>query len=222
MSDISTVTSSSSVSPMCLPSLPQLLGQAAGQQPGQRLALLLAVDDRLVQHPQPAQRAVVAASTRPWPASRNSCSTSSATASGVVWRATAMALIGLPSAMKVSSSWSASLRSSSPACTGRTSASTIDRVEQGAAGGDGPDGVDELVALGQPVLQQVASSRRRPSASSDTAYSGSSYWDRITIARAGVALADLLGGVDALALERRRHADVGHHDLRLRARRRRR
>ena len=94
-------------------------------------------------------------STRPWPASRNRCSTSSDTASGVVRRATAMALIGWPSAIKVRSSSSAALRSSSPGCTGPHEGVDDGRVEQGAAGGHGADGVDELVALGQPVLQQV-------------------------------------------------------------------
>ena len=46
---MSTVTTSSSVSPM-LPALDaHLLGEPVGQQAAQRLALLLAVDDRLVQ-----------------------------------------------------------------------------------------------------------------------------------------------------------------------------
>ena len=60
MSLISTVTSTRSVSPIGRASRPQLLGQPAGQQPGQRLALLLAVHDRLVQQPQPLQRALLA------------------------------------------------------------------------------------------------------------------------------------------------------------------
>ena len=44
-----------------LPALrPELLGQPAREEAGQRLALLLAVDDGLVQHPQPTQRRCVA------------------------------------------------------------------------------------------------------------------------------------------------------------------
>jgi hypothetical protein len=39
-----------------LPATAELLGEPAGQQPGQRLALLLAVDDGLVQQPEPVQR----------------------------------------------------------------------------------------------------------------------------------------------------------------------
>ena len=38
----------------------QPLGQAAGQQPGERLALLLLPQDRRVQHPQPGQRLLLA------------------------------------------------------------------------------------------------------------------------------------------------------------------
>ena len=57
MSDISTVTTSSSVSPMRRPSLRSFSASPPGQEPAERLALLLAVDDRLVQHAQPAQRA---------------------------------------------------------------------------------------------------------------------------------------------------------------------
>ena len=54
---MSTVTTSSSVSPMRPTFAAQLLGEPAREQPAQRLALLLAVDDRLVQHAQPLQRA---------------------------------------------------------------------------------------------------------------------------------------------------------------------
>ena len=44
--------------PICVPVAAQLLGEPAREQPAQRLALLLAVDDRLLQQPQPAQRAL--------------------------------------------------------------------------------------------------------------------------------------------------------------------
>ena len=43
-----------------VPSVPaQLLGQPTGEEPGQRLALLLAVDDALVEQPQPTDGPVV-------------------------------------------------------------------------------------------------------------------------------------------------------------------
>ena len=115
----------------------------------------------------------------PFASSRNRCSTASETASGVVWRATAMALIGLPSAMKVSSSWSASLRSS-PACTGRTSASTITGSSRVP-----PVATARMASMSWSPSASRSFSRYEypaaPSASSETAYSGSSYWDRITI-----------------------------------------
>ena len=57
MSDISTVTIERSRLADAPALDAELLGEPAGQQPAERLALLLAVDDRLVQHPQPAQRA---------------------------------------------------------------------------------------------------------------------------------------------------------------------
>ena len=42
--------------------VPQLLRQATGQQPGERLTLLLAVHDRLVEQPQPLERSFCAGS----------------------------------------------------------------------------------------------------------------------------------------------------------------
>jgi ferredoxin len=43
----------------------QLLGDAAGQQPAERLPLFLALDDRPVQKTQPLERALVPAPDRP-------------------------------------------------------------------------------------------------------------------------------------------------------------
>ena len=51
MSDISTLTITSSVSPTLRPCSRSMVGDAAGEQPAQGLTLLLPVDDRLVQHP---------------------------------------------------------------------------------------------------------------------------------------------------------------------------
>ena len=45
------------------------------------------------------------------------------------------------------------------------------------------------------------------------AYSGSSYCESTTIPVPGMLLAQLLGRFDPLALERRRHADVGDEHL---------
>ena len=85
-------------------------------------------------------------------------------------------------------------------------------VERGAAGGHGPDGVDELVALGDVVLQQVAVAGGALGQQRDRVL-GIVVLGEDHDAGAGVALADLLGRVDALALERRRHPDVGHEHL---------
>ena len=53
MSLIRTVTTTRSVSPIGWTLVPQLLRQPAGKETRQRLTLLLAVDDRLVQEPEP-------------------------------------------------------------------------------------------------------------------------------------------------------------------------
>ena len=53
MSLIRTVTTTRSVSPISA-APPELVGEPAGEQAGQRLALLLPVDDGLLQHAEPA------------------------------------------------------------------------------------------------------------------------------------------------------------------------
>ena len=107
MSLISTVTTTVSVSPMRLPAVAELLGQTARQQPGQRLALLLAVDDGLVQQPEPVAAPPGSPDATPAASLTKTASTSASTASGGSRRAAAMALIGLPSAIMPSSSSSA-------------------------------------------------------------------------------------------------------------------
>ena len=124
MSDISTVTSSSSDSPILRPSLRSF----SARPPGSRRDSVSPCSSRSTIAWCSIRRRRSALSSpvdAPLASTRKRCSTWSLTASGVVFLATAMALIGRPSAMKVSSSWSEALRSSSPGCTGRTSASTI-------------------------------------------------------------------------------------------------
>ena len=86
------------------------------------------------------------------------------------------------------------------------------RVEQGAAGGDGADGVGELVALGEAVLQQVRVAGRAVGEERHGVL-GVVVLAQDHDAGARLALPDLLGRVDALALEGRRHADVADDHL---------
>ena len=142
---------------------------------------------------------------------RNSCSTASFTASGVVWRLAAMALIGRPSATCSSSSSSCSERSPS-ARTGAHQRVDDLGVEHRAAGGHRADGLDQLVALGHPVLQQVGVAGGALGQQRDGVL-GVVVLGQDHDAGAGVALAHLLGRLDALVLEGGRHADVGDDDL---------
>ena len=197
---MSTVTTSFSVSPMLPALVAQLLGEPAGQQPAERLALLLAVDDRLVQHAQPAQRPAVAGARllrqleeelldrvvdrgRAWCAAR-----------------AAIALIGRPSATCCSSSSSSV---GEPAVAGdrraRAPRRSWGRASSRRSRPRGPRG-----RAGRPRRRGPSAgtrSRRRPRRAARSAYSGSSYCDRTTTPVPGVALAQLLGRVDALVLE---------------------
>ena len=85
-------------------------------------------------------------------------------------------------------------------------------VERGAAGRHRPDGVDELVALGNVVLQEVAVAGR-PLGQQRHRVLGVVVLRQDHDPGARVALAHLLGRVDAFAVERRRHADVGHEHV---------
>ena len=82
------------------------------------------------------------------------------------------------------------------------------------AGGHGPDRVDELAALGDAVLEQVAVAGRALGQQRHRVLG-------VLVLREHhdpgprVTLAYLTGGVDAFALEGGRHPDVGHQDLRL-------
>ena len=138
-------------------------------------------------------------------------STSSATASGGTWRIAAIALIVLPSAISPSSSSSAGGRF--PAgTTGRDQRLDDGRIQGGAAGGHRADGVDQLAALGDVVFQQVAVAGRTLGQQRDRVL-GLLVLRQHHDPGAGMALAHLPGGVDALAAERRRHPDVGHDHL---------
>ena len=145
---------------------------------------------------------------------RKSCSTSALTAAGVVAFATAIALIGRPSATIWSSSSSAGVSPPSPV-TGLHQRLDDLGVEHRPAGGDLAHGPGELVALGDPILQQVGVTGGAVAEERDDVF-GVVELRQDDHAGAGVALAQLLGRVDALALERRGHADVGDQHLGLR------
>ncbi len=81
-------------------------------------------------------------------------------------------------------------------------------VEGGAAGRDHADGFDELVALGEVVLQEIAVAGRTLGEQRHGVL-GVVVLREDHDAGTGVALAHLFGRVDPLAVERRRHADVG-------------
>ena len=88
------------------------------------------------------------------------------------------------------------------------------RVQHRAAGRHLPDGLGQLVALGDAVLQQVGVAGRALGQQRDGVV-GVVVLGEDHDAGARVALADLLAGVDALTLEVRGHPDVGHDHLRL-------
>ena len=85
-------------------------------------------------------------------------------------------------------------------------------VEHRAAGRHRPHGPGQLVALGDPVLQQVRVAGR-PLLEQRDRVLGVVELRQHDHAGPGVTLADLVGGVDALALERGGHPDVGDHHL---------
>ena len=191
-----TVTTSSSVSPMLPPSMRTFSARPVGQQPAQRLALLLAVDDRLV------QRCAAAAARRPRRCSRRvtargrACSTVSATAAGVGVlrggdRLDRPALGDLLQQLL--------LVGGQPADPGdRVHERLDDRgVEHRAAGRDLAHGPGELVALGDAVLEQVRVARGAVGEQRDRVL-GIVVLREHDHAGARVALAQLLGGVDAL------------------------
>ena len=119
--------------------------------------------------------------------------------------------MGFPSATRASSASSAR-QSSPPEVTGRTSACDDGRVERGPPGRDRADGIDELVTFGDVVLQEVAVARRTLGEQRHGVL-GVVVLRQDHDAGTRVTLAHLLGRVDAFAVERRRHADVGHEHV---------
>jgi hypothetical protein len=71
-----------------------------------------------------------------------------------------------------------------------------------------PDGPGQLVAFGDSVLEEVGVARRALGEEGDGVL-GVFVLGEDDDTGAGVALAELLGRVDPLSLERRWHADVG-------------
>ena len=148
------MTVSSSVSPILPPPARTLSATPVGQQPAQRLALLLPVDDRLVQEPEPAQRA-----GSPGPGllgqREEELLDRLAIAAGVVCSATRDRL-DRPALGHVLAAAAPARRSSPPRARHRRDDRLDDRrVEHRAAGRDLAHGPRELVALGDAVLQQV-------------------------------------------------------------------
>ena len=192
---------------------------AAGQEAAQRLALLLAVDDRLLEQPEPAQRAVVAGA-RALGQHRNSCSIASFTASGVVSVRRAIALIGRPSAMvkeQLLGRRSARRRRSPATPAPRRSPGRASSRRWRPRGWRRPAGCRRPRG---PSAGRRSRRRRRPGARWRTR--GRRTGDRITMPVPGWRLRISLAASMPSSLEGRRHADVGHDHLRLRLGRRRR
>ena len=189
---------------------PELLRQPSGKQPRQRLALLLAVDDRLVEQPQALQRTFGAGRHAFGELDEHGLDL------GVdrLGRQSPRRGDGLDRLALGDHAQELLLGRRQTAVRGHRSHEGVDDrgVERVAPGGDGADRVDQLVALGDVILQQVAVAGRALGQQRDGVL-------RVVVLRedhdagAGMALAHLLGRVDALAVEGRRHPDVGDEDL---------
>jgi hypothetical protein len=199
-----------------LPATAELLGEPAGQQPGQRLALLLAVDDGLVQQPEPVQRRRVPGRDTRGQLDEDRLHLGAdrlrGNPPGHGDRLDRLALGDHAEQLL--------LGGGEPAGRGDRPDQRLDDrgIQRRAAGGHRADGVRQLVALGDAVLQQVAIAARALGQHRDRVL-------RVVVLRQHhdpgprVALAHLFRRVDALAVKRRRHPDVGDQDLRLDGRR---
>jgi hypothetical protein len=194
--------------PLGLP--PELLGQPARQQPRQGLTLLFPVDDRLVQHPKPAQRALLARGD-PGGQLDERCVHGGVDggrrhALGCGNDLDRLALCDHAEQLLLG---------------GQQAAGRDDRLDQRlddrwvegrAARGDAADGVGELAAFRDAVLEQVAVASRPLGEQRDRVL-------RVVVlgqhddAGARVALADLLRRVDALTVERGWHPYIGDQHL---------
>ena len=142
---------------------------------------------------------------------KKSFSTESATSAAVVLRDAAIALIGRPSATLVQELL---VVGGEAGVVGDRRDERLDdlRVDHRPAGRDLADGPRELVALGHAVLEEVGVPGRALAEQRDRVVG-------VVVLRehhhpgARVALPQLLGRVDALLLEARRHPDVGDEHL---------
>ena len=211
MSDINTVTSSSSVSPIACPPQPDLVGHAPGEEAAEGLTLLLALDDGLLQHPEALERA---GRTR----ARVAGEREEEVVDGRRDRRGRRVLRGgdgldrLPLG-DVAEQLFLGDGQAAVAADGADHGVDDLGVEHRTAGRDLAHGTSELIALGDTVLQEVPVPGR-PLAQQRHGVVGVVVLRQHDHAGAGMALADLLGGVDALALERRGHANVGDEHLR--------
>ena len=199
MSLISTVTSTTSVFPMSRPSRRSF----SASPPGSRRDRDSPCSSRSTMHwwsSRSRRRAPSVPAETPWASLTNSASTWVSTASGVVRWAAAMALMGLPSATQFNSVSSESVRPPW-VVTGRDEGIDDGGVECGAAGGHRPHRVDQLVALGDVVLEEVAVAGRAFGHQGDRVL-GVVVLRQDDHTGARTPLADLTGRVDALARER--------------------
>ena len=198
---MSTVTTSSSVSPMLRPSLRTFSARPPGRS---RLSVSPCSSRstiawcRMPQPPERARRSPVARALRQLEEELLDRVGDRGRRRAAARRA--IALIGRPSATWCSSSSSAAV---SPPSSGDRLHERLDdlRVEHRAAGRDLAHGARELVALGDAVLQEVGVARRAVGEQRDRVL-GVVVLRQHDHAGARVALAQLLRRVDALLLER--------------------
>ena len=189
---------------------PQLLRQSTGEQSGQGLALLLPVHDALVEQPQPTDG--------PLGSRRDSLGQRheerfdlgvDRLGGGALGRGDGLdgLALGHPAQQRL--------------LGGRESAMGGDRADQGVddggverrpPGGHRPHRVDQLVALGDVVLQQVAVTGRALGHQGDGVL-GVVVLGQDDHAGTRAPLADLAGGLDPFPLEGGRHPDVGHQHM---------
>ncbi len=190
---------------------PELLGQASGQESRQGLALLLTVDDRLVEQPQPLQRSFRARRDALGQLDEDRFHF------GVdsLRRETPRCSDGLDRLALGHHPKELFFLRRQAAMRGHGTQQRIDDggVECVPARRHGTDGIDQLVSLGDVVLQEVAVPGRSFGQQRDGIF-GVVVLGEDDDASARMPLAHLLGCIDALSIESRGHPDVGDEDLR--------
>jgi hypothetical protein len=188
-----------------------LLGQTGGQQPAQRFSLLLAVDNGLVQAPQAFQRPGLAGARVAGECEEQLVDHLRDRGRSGVKRCGD----GLDRAALRNLLQEVLFVGGQAADTRHRVHERLDdlRIEHRAAGCDLAYRSGELVALGDAVLEQVRVAGGAVGEQRDRVL-GIVVLREHDHAGAGMALAELLRGVDALPLEGRRHPDVGHEHLR--------